>query len=135
MRPTSKRVSAEGLGDDGLSCIEIDRKTHMEKVRDIGHDPRHQRQDETSKSVAVGTRLEGLGDVLTVREAAGVLRLSVNSAYEAVRRGEIPSVRIGRRVLVPKASLARLLGISEGGTSTAQAHSEPTQGDVGDAMA
>jgi excisionase family DNA binding protein len=48
---------------------------------------------------------------LTVEEAAASLGISRASAYEAVRRGEIPSIRIGRRVLVPKASLARLVGI------------------------
>jgi excisionase family DNA binding protein len=29
--------------------------------------------------------------------------------YEAVQRGEIPSTRIGRRILVPKAALERFL--------------------------
>ncbi len=48
---------------------------------------------------------------LTVEEAAARLGISRASAYEAVRRGEIPSIRIGRRVLVPKASLARLVGL------------------------
>lgn len=50
-----------------------------------------------------------LPDVLTVREAAELLRLGTNSVYEAARRGELPSVRIGRRLLVPKAGLLRLL--------------------------
>ncbi len=46
---------------------------------------------------------------LTVEEAAATLGISRAFAYEAVRRGEIPSIRIGRRVLVPKAALNRLL--------------------------
>ena len=46
---------------------------------------------------------------LTVEEAAAVLGISRAFAYEAVRRGEIPSIRIGRRVLVPRAALERLL--------------------------
>lgn len=49
--------------------------------------------------------------VLTVQEAAEVLRVSRDVAYEAVRRGEIPSVRIGRRIVVPTAALKRLLGM------------------------
>jgi excisionase family DNA binding protein len=39
---------------------------------------------------------------LTVEEAAALLGISRAFAYEAVRRGEIPSIRIGRRVLVPR---------------------------------
>lgn len=46
----------------------------------------------------------------TVEEAATLLGISRAFAYEAVRRGEIPSIRIGRRVLVPKAALQRLVG-------------------------
>lgn len=46
---------------------------------------------------------------LTVEEAATLLGISRAFAYEAVARGEIPSIRIGRRILVPKAALQRLL--------------------------
>jgi excisionase family DNA binding protein len=45
-----------------------------------------------------------------VPEAGRILGLSRNAAYEAVQRGEIPVVKIGRRLLVPKAALDRLLG-------------------------
>lgn len=48
-------------------------------------------------------------EIYTVEEAGAKLGLSRNSAYEAVRRGDIPCIRIGRRVLVPKKALARLL--------------------------
>lgn len=46
---------------------------------------------------------------LTVAEAAKLLGIGRNQAYEAVQRGEIPSLRIGRRVLIPAARLRRLL--------------------------
>ncbi len=52
----------------------------------------------------VGDRL-----TLTVEEAATLLGISRAFAYEAVGRGEVPSIRIGRRILVPKAALQRLL--------------------------
>lgn len=53
---------------------------------------------------------------LTVEEAAGLLGISRAFAYEAVRRGEIPSIRIGRRVLVPRVALDRLVsGETAGG--------------------
>lgn len=47
--------------------------------------------------------------VFTVEEAAQLLGISRSFAYEAVQRGEIPSMRIGRRILVPKAALERYL--------------------------
>jgi len=46
---------------------------------------------------------------LTVDEARRMLGLSRGSAYEAVRTGSIPSVRIGKRILIPRAALTRLL--------------------------
>ncbi len=46
---------------------------------------------------------------LTVEEAAEALGISRALAYEAVKRGEIPRIRIGKRILVPKAQLDRLL--------------------------
>lgn len=39
---------------------------------------------------------------MTVPEAAELLGLSESAAYDAVKRGEIPAVRIGRRVLVKR---------------------------------
>ena len=47
--------------------------------------------------------------VLTVDECAVLLRISRGSCYEAVRRGSIPSWRIGRRLLISRARLAALL--------------------------
>ena len=47
--------------------------------------------------------------VYSVDEAAQVLGLSRNRTYEAVARGEIPSARFGRRILIPKWALVRAL--------------------------
>ena len=47
--------------------------------------------------------------VVTVNEAAVMLRISRGAAYEAAKRKEIPSIRIGRRLLVPLAALERML--------------------------
>jgi excisionase family DNA binding protein len=46
----------------------------------------------------------------TVEEAAELLGISRNSAYEAVRKGEIPTIRLGRRILIPRSRLEALLG-------------------------
>ena len=48
---------------------------------------------------------------LSVSEAASVLGLSRNSVYAAIRSGEVPSIRVGRRFLVPTALLAEMLGL------------------------
>ena len=45
----------------------------------------------------------------SVGEAAQLLGIGRNQAYEAASRGEIPTIRIGKRILVPKAALQRLL--------------------------
>lgn len=49
------------------------------------------------------------GRVCTVTEAASMLRISRGSAYEAAKRREIPTIRIGRRLLVPYEALERML--------------------------
>ena len=46
----------------------------------------------------------------TLDEAARRLGISRALAYEAASRGELPVFRIGRRILVSRAALARLLG-------------------------
>ena len=49
--------------------------------------------------------------VVTVHEAALMLRISRGAAYDAARRKEIPTIRIGRRLLVPLVALERLLAV------------------------
>ncbi len=48
----------------------------------------------------------------SVPEAATVLGIGRSAAYEAARTGEIPTIRIGKRILVPVAALERLLADS-----------------------
>lgn len=57
------------------------------------------------------TALADLPRVLTVEETAAFLRIGRSSAYEAIRAGEIPSVRIGRSLRVPRHALEAMLGI------------------------
>ena len=46
---------------------------------------------------------------LSVKAAAKILGLSRASAYEAVRTGQIPSLRFGKRIVVPRAALNKML--------------------------
>jgi excisionase family DNA binding protein len=48
---------------------------------------------------------------ITVDEAAEVLGISRNGAYERVRAGDLASVSMGKRRLVLTAPLRRMLGI------------------------
>lgn len=50
---------------------------------------------------------------VSVEDAARILGLGRASAYEAAKRGDIPTLRIGRRLLVPTAALLRLLQFEE----------------------
>ena len=52
--------------------------------------------------------LDDAPDFLTVEEVAQMLRLGRSAAYEAVARGELPAVRFGRRLRVPRHALLRL---------------------------
>jgi excisionase family DNA binding protein len=46
---------------------------------------------------------------VNVEEAGQILGIGRNSAYEAVRRGEIPVIKIGKLLRVPVAALERML--------------------------
>lgn len=46
---------------------------------------------------------------MTMQEAAQLIGISVSAAYDAAARGEIPTVRIGRRVLVKRVELVGML--------------------------
>jgi len=48
---------------------------------------------------------------ISVEQAAHVLGLGRTAAYEAARRGEFPTRRLGRRVLVPVPALLEWLGV------------------------
>ncbi len=67
-----------------------------------GPDPSH--TDETTPPPSLG-RL-----VLTVDEAAYLLNISRSLAYELIARGELPALRLGRRIVIPRVMLEGLLG-------------------------
>lgn len=86
------------------------------------------RLSEDSELVAPGDQLTGPGkDNSTLQDllartrqltvvpvwpdAARLLGVGRTAAYEAARSGQIPTIRIGRKILVPVARLFRLLGI------------------------
>jgi excisionase family DNA binding protein len=46
----------------------------------------------------------------TVTEAATVLGISRTSAYERVHAGELPALRLGRRIVITRAVVDAMLG-------------------------
>jgi excisionase family DNA binding protein len=53
--------------------------------------------------------------VYNMHEAGELLGIGRSKAYEAAKCGEIPTIRIGRRLLVPKAALHRMLEQKQSG--------------------
>ena len=47
---------------------------------------------------------------VTVTEAAEILGVSRTSAYELVRAGTLPAVRLGRRIVIRRTTLEELVG-------------------------
>jgi len=57
--------------------------------------------------------------VLTPMETAKLLRIGRGTVYEQIRCGKIAHLRLGRKILVPRAALLRMLE-SAGGNSTSR---------------
>ena len=55
-------------------------------------------------NVAIDKRL-----CITVPEAAEMLGISRNFAYELVKQGQLPVIRFGKRLLIPKIALEKML--------------------------
>jgi excisionase family DNA binding protein len=49
---------------------------------------------------------------LTIEEAAEILGLSRASAYAAANNGDLPVIRLGRRLIVPRHALEQMLDVS-----------------------
>jgi excisionase family DNA binding protein len=75
------------------------------------------------------TALADMPEVLTVEETAAILRLGRGSAYLAVRAGEIPSIKLGRKRLVPRARLEAMLTHNDDDPATNGAAGK--EGDAG----
>lgn len=45
----------------------------------------------------------------SVSEAARALGLSLNTTYELIRQNRLPALRLGKRLLIPRAELEKLM--------------------------
>jgi excisionase family DNA binding protein len=50
---------------------------------------------------------------LSIPEAGQMLGISRNQAYECAKRGQLPVIKLGARLVVPKAALLRMLESAE----------------------
>ncbi len=57
-------------------------------------------------------------DVLTVAEGARFLRIGRNQLYDAIGRGEVPHLRVGRSIRLLRSAIRRCLGGSCGTATT-----------------
>lgn len=48
----------------------------------------------------------------TIDEVAEILGIGRSSAYQAAQTGEIPTIKVGRRLLVPKVALEHMLDLA-----------------------
>jgi excisionase family DNA binding protein len=74
-------------------------------------DLRHNLRNQAVKNQDKELDWETAPDSLTVKEAAALLRIPRNAAYEAVRLGLLPAVNFGkRRIRISKTALRKVLG-------------------------
>ena len=109
-----KEVRDDVLGEFG-GVFEIRESNLRRLMEEIGFPATEPEQDAGVGETARTRRKEPEGDLLTmtVEEAAEQLGISRALGYEAVRRREIPSIKIGRRILIPKAALKRMLEMAD----------------------
>jgi hypothetical protein len=55
--------------------------------------------------------------VLSVPEAGRLVGLGRTASYDAARRGEIPTLKLGSRLVVPRAKWLALLGVADRGSA------------------
>jgi excisionase family DNA binding protein len=51
--------------------------------------------------------------VVTIAQAAAVLGIDVRTVSRAIHHGELPALRLGRRLLIPRLALLACLGVSD----------------------
>ncbi len=102
-----------------FAVVLFDRRSGTSRWRDGRSDPgAHSEGMEEQLQLTIRPRpkrLDEYGEVLTVEEAAAVLRISRSSAYELARRWRsdnpsgLPVIQLGRFLRVPRSALEEML--------------------------
>lgn len=74
-----------------------------------------------TEDLSGGSFMEPERMTLSVEEAAAALGISRALAYELVRRGELPRLRLGRRIVVPRRALEDLVASAARAAESEQA--------------
>lgn len=56
--------------------------------------------------------MDSFKKVYTIEEVAKMLGVSKGTAYECVKTGELPHIKLGRRIVVPIASFEKFLNVT-----------------------
>ncbi len=60
-----------------------------------------------------GDMFEQYPDVVTIEDVMAMLGIGRNLAYKLVRTGEIRSIKVGRRMIIPKKEIVRFLTLPD----------------------
>ena len=66
--------------------------------------------------------IKDLPPTISVEEAGEILGVSRRSAYRAAENGELPTLRLGRRLVVPTPKLLAMLGLPTDGSEPVLEH-------------
>jgi excisionase family DNA binding protein len=107
--PTTHQLQTERQpsGTASTSTAARQRLAAGEPVAEVTQEP-----EASSAAATVSALLSGDRLVVSVAEAGQLLGVSRAFAYELAARGELPTIRLGRRVVVPKVALLAMVGIS-----------------------
>lgn len=53
--------------------------------------------------------LENYSDVLTPKELKEILRIGFNKVYDLIKNGDIKSLRVGNKIIIPKSAVLEYL--------------------------
>jgi excisionase family DNA binding protein len=113
--PTIQQIRPERQSREAASTSTARAKEHENTAR---QDPAMCKPVESSHggvSAAITNAsavLSGDQLVVSVAEAGRLLGVSRAFAYELAARGELPTIHLGRRIVVPKVALLAMVGLS-----------------------
>jgi excisionase family DNA binding protein len=116
--PTIHQTRSQRHSREAAASTSAARAKEVEDAA-VRHDPvTHNRVLDTSHgglSAAITNAsvvLSGDQLVVSVAEAGHLLGVSRAFAYELAARGELPTIHLGRRIVVPKVALLAMVGLS-----------------------
>ena len=91
-------------------------------TEDVSHDPGPLMLEAATPDTPINNPVSATSLTLTVPDAAELLGISRGTAYECVRAGQLPAIRLRRRILIPRLALEQVL-------SAASPNSGPSIGE------